>query len=55
MSGSNLLATSNEFVREPGLGSCVGGMAGIGNTFANLIEEDKVVPILAGLHGLKRE
>jgi hypothetical protein len=51
----HLFATSNEFVREPSLSSCVGGMAGTGNTFANLIEEDKVVSILTGLHGLKRE
>jgi hypothetical protein len=53
--GPYLLAASNEFLRKPGLGSRVGGVAGTGNTFTNLIEEDKVVPILTGLHGLQRE
>lgn len=55
LSGPHLLAASNEFLRKPSLRSCVGGVAGTGNTFANLIEEDKVVPILTGLHGLQRE
>lgn len=56
LSGSrHLFATSNELVGKPGLGSCVGGMGGIGNTFANLVEEDKVTLILTGFHGLQRE
>lgn len=50
----HLLATRYELVRKPGLGSCVKGMAGVGNTFTNPIEEDKVIPIFTGLHGLKK-
>ena len=54
-SGSHLLATSKELVRKSSLGSCVGGMAGLGQTVTHLIEENEVVPILTGLHGLKRD
>lgn len=48
----HLFATSNELVRKPGPGGCVGGMAGTGHTLAKLVEEDEVVPVLTGLHGL---
>lgn len=51
----HLFATSNEWVRKPSLGSGVGGMAGTGDPLAKLVEEDKVAPILASLHGLQRE